>query len=260
MPRIRRALTVGACLAGVLAAQEAEVRDLAQVRTALHKLAKAHGKARFLAAEYRQERTSALLRKPLVSTGTLVLRLDPPCLVFTASGANGTKIRLTRDTYEVYRPSRARLERTVLPDPTQAAALFGAFRPVPEVLEARFRITRAVRRTRRVARAEQRLLEVTLVPKDAAEAKLIRQLSITLDETGNRLHAIAYRDPQGDAVRLFLDKLQVRDKVDAAAFDWTVPKGTEVLVHRPPKPQVPKSGASPPKRSASGATGAARKG
>jgi hypothetical protein len=233
-------------------------------RQALERVAARHRQAEVLTAAYRQERSSALLVRPLVSTGRLALRRDPPCLMFHTAGEGGTVIRLTRTMYEVHRPAQKTLERTPMAAPTLPDALFQAFRPDPEVLGKRFRITALEEGEGEGAgvggkpRADGKggedgkpgevgkegedgadgkpgagEMAVHLVPLEAATARFVRELVVTLAKESGQLRAIAYLDGQGDRVRLVLSDLQRDPEGAVPRFVLDVPAGTKVLVHEP---------------------------
>lgn len=195
-------------------------------RRALTKLSARHGGAKIITASYRQERTTALLKRPLISTGTLALRKDPACMIFRAAGKHPTTIRLTYESYEVLRASRKTLERTPLADRSLPDALFQAMAPQLQRLEKSFVIVESWR----LGAA----LEIRLRPREKG-SEFVRDITLVIDEKRHELRRIAYRDPQGDQVSLILSELRLDPKLPKKTFELVVPDGTKVLVHKPLK-------------------------
>ena len=195
-------------------------------RRALVKLSARHRDAKIITASYRQERTTALLKRPLISTGTLALRKDPACMIFRTAGKHPTTIRLTYESYEVLRASRKTLERTPLLDRSLPDALFQAMAPQLQRLEKSFVIVESWR----LGEA----LGIRLRPRKKA-SEFVQDITLVIDEKRNELRRVAYRDPQGDQISLILSELHLDPKLPKTAFELVIPDGTRVLVHKPPK-------------------------
>lgn len=219
-----RSCSILILMASLLPAQE-QVAGLADARQALGALAKKQAEATHMSAKYRQERSTVLLRTPLVSFGTLTLRAKPACIIFRNISANGAIIRLTKKLYEVHRPAQKTLERTILPSSTLAEALFQSFQPNPRSLEKNFRITKV--------KSDDKVVRIELEPRDKYSRRLLTSFSITVATKTSSLQRIGYTDPQGDAVVLILENLNLKPKLKKAAFDLLIPANTKVLTHKP---------------------------
>jgi hypothetical protein len=115
----------GGALAASLVAQDPTV-DLPRARAAMKALAERHKDLDTLRAQYRQERSSVLTKEPLVSTGTLLFRREPGCLVFRVQKPEPAVILLDERRYQVWRPEQKQLERFVLAGPNERASRRGS--------------------------------------------------------------------------------------------------------------------------------------
>jgi len=220
------------CVLTHLAQAQVKPQDLAIAHKVMQSLSDRHSKASLLSASYRQERSTILLRKPLVSRGTLAVRQAPACLVFRSDGQGAAIIRLTKDLYEVHRPALRTLERTRLTTSALSRALFQSFRPDPAEMEKSFCIQRVTR--------DKSELRVEYAPRDKLALRYLRSFSITFDQKTSGLRRIGYTDPQGDSVMLFLSNLQLDPKLDKATFELVTQPGTRILTHKPRRQKTEK--------------------
>jgi hypothetical protein len=234
-------LVVGCGFAVALVAQQgAEAEAAARVRA--ENLLRAHGersrKVAVLVADYVQRRTTELVKEPLVSTGEFLFVRDPACVLFRATTPRLSVVRLTTTTYEVHRPQKKQLERFQLDGPDLAQGLFAAVGGDVERLFGAF----AVAGCSDDAVTER--VTIRLVPKNAAVAERLRELSITLVAKDATLAAVAYRDPSGDLVEIELANLRPDPKQPPSA-QLDLAKDTVVVEHAA-KAEPPKAGAKPP--------------
>lgn len=243
-------LRPGLCLAlaaANLAGQESA--DLPRARAALKALAERHKDLDALRASYRQERSSALAKEPLVSTGTLLFRREPGCLVFQVSKPEPCVILLDERRYQVYRPEQKQLERFVLAAANErdelARLLMDSFRPDVARLEQRLRIVATTAKASR-PEGQKDLLAIAMQPLDEKLQKAVARIELVIAEADGRLHAIGYDDPQGDHVAITIDAPELNVALDPALFAIDPPKGTTILEHdlnkRRPPGQPPRRG------------------
>ena len=192
-------------------------------KTALQKLSERFKDARTLSAKVVQTRKTAILDKPIVSSGALFYRREPARLVFKMTEPRTTEIHLDKAAYQVYRPDEKRLERYEFENDAATGRLLMVFQPKPDEIGKAFTVRKG-----ESAKGE---IEVLLEPSDEKVRARLRRLALTLDEADGSLKKIAYTDPDGDEVRFELSEVKINPELDAATFELKVPEGTRVLKH-----------------------------
>jgi outer membrane lipoprotein-sorting protein len=190
---------------------------------ALRKLGDRLKDAKTLSAHVVQSRKTALLEEPLVSSGTLFYRREPPELVFHLTVPKTSVIHLDRSAYQVYRPDEKRLERFEFEDPSVSGKLLMAFQPKPDEIGKAFSTRKGPSRAGEV--------EIVLEPTDEKVKKRIARLTLLLDEKDWILKRIATVDADGDEVTFDLSGVTVDPPLDPSLFELKVPEGTRVLKH-----------------------------
>jgi outer membrane lipoprotein-sorting protein len=211
------ALSIAVILAGLQEAPDPAAE------AALRRLSDRFRDARTLSARVVQTRKTALLDRPLSSSGTLFYRRDPARLVFRMTEPRATEIHLDRASYQVYRPDEKRLERTDFADDETAPRLFMAFQPRSEEIGKAFSVRRG-----EGARGE---IEVLLEPSDPKVKRHLSKLVLAMAEEDATLKRIATTDAEGDEVRIELSEVRVNPELPADTFDLSVPEGTRVFRH-----------------------------
>jgi outer membrane lipoprotein-sorting protein len=242
-----RRLAAATLAVGTLAAQDAagsraSADAVAEARSKLKEVMQAYAGAASLAADYVQERSTALVKRPLVSKGRMIFRRDPGCVVFFVDEPRRAVVRLDSRHYEVYRPEQKRLERFVLASDELPRMLFQALSPDPAWLAAEDAQQQAgtldqafeIAGCEAVA-GEPARTRITLVPRsDAARKGFATRLELTVDSEQKRLVGFAFRDPQGDDVRVELSGVQLAPELATDAFDLALPADVQTIVHHLP--------------------------
>lgn len=208
-----------------------------EAKAALDALARTHDAAKLLRADYVQERTTPLRKKPLVSQGTLWFRAEPACIVFAVAEPKQARIRLDVRAYEVFRPEQRQLERFLLASSDLPNALFGSLRSKWSDLQERLHFAGAT------LDASGKTLAIRFVPRDESVRPYLTGLELVVASDGSALREVSYVDGQGDRVRIVLSGLQLDPKPAEAPFDAKVPEGTAVLEHAATQPTGKKAGA-----------------
>jgi len=220
------------------AQQPSEQPDTARAE----RLLRAHGKnsrdVKVLVADYVQRRTTALSKKPLVSSGAFLFVREPGCVLFRAAKPRPSVVQLTTRHYQVYRPRRKRIERFVLDGPELAKGLFAAIGGDVDGLLRGFAIVGCVDVEGAPA------VRVRLQPREPEVRRRVAELQVTLHAESGALRSVAYRDQGGDLVEIELRKLRPNPK-HPPSKELDAPKGTKVVVHQP-KPRK-RSGQERPK-------------
>ncbi|MBL8756673.1 MAG: outer membrane lipoprotein carrier protein LolA [Planctomycetes bacterium] len=235
-----RAPIVAFAVAGLAAAQqdvEAAVRIRAETLLRAH--ARHAAAVKVLVADYVQRRTTELATEPLVSSGQFLFVREPAAVLFRAATPRVSVVKLSTQTYEVFRPSKRQLERFHLDGPELAQGLFAAVGGDVERLLAAFTVAGC-------SEAAGERVTVRLLPKDPAVAARLRELAITLVGKDAVLGGVAYRDPAGDLVEIELANLQP-DPKDPPAARLDVGKDTVVVEHAAKKAPLPPAPKAPAK-------------
>ena len=195
-------------------------------RLTLQQLAGKHGDLRTFRAEYEQSRLTPLMKKPLVSTGTLFFRKKPGCLVFRSNGRKATVISIDEKRYQVYRPTRNKLEQFSVEKKEWTRAIFDTFAHRLDELEKHFDILGQ-------EKAGTDSVRVNLKPKANGHEKTKKLLSLhlTVRVTDRVLTGVAYETSRRDRVTIRLDRVAIDAKIDAAKFEVEPKPGTQVIVH-----------------------------
>lgn len=192
-------------------------------RLALRKLAERFRDLKTLSCSVAQERRTALLEKPIASSGTMFYRREPGRLVFRMTEPRTTEIHMDRTAYQVWRPDEKRLERIEFEDDELTGRLLMVFQPKEEEVGKSFAV--------RAGASKDGDLEVRLEPSDDRVRKRLRLLVLTVRESDGALRRIRYEDAGGDEVRFDLTDVKVNPDLPAATFELAVPEGTKVFRH-----------------------------
>ncbi len=192
-------------------------------RAALRKLSEKFRDLRTLRCSVAQERKTALLEKPIVSSGVMFYRRDPGRLVFRMTDPRTTEIHMDRATYQVYRPDEKRLERIEFENDELTGRLLMVFQPKEDEVGKAFAV--------RAGAAKEGVLEVRLEPRDEKVGKRLRRLVLAVRESDGALLRILYEEAQGDQVRFDLKDVQINPELPAETFELKVPEGTKIFRH-----------------------------
>jgi len=184
----------------------------------LKKLAERMKDVGTLSCSVRQTRATALVSKPLFSSGTMLYRREPGRLVFRLTEPRASEIHMDRKTYQVYRPEEKRLERIEFEDDALTGQLLGLFDPKPDALGKAFKMSRGDDG------------QVLLEPLDEKLKKRVTSIGLTLK--GADLHRIRYVQADGDEVLFEMSDIRLNPDLPAGAFDLKVPDGTRILSHK----------------------------
>jgi len=205
----------------LLLASSAQEEDPA--KAALKRLGERLKDAKTLSAKVVQSRKTALLDRPIVSSGTLAYRREPGRLVFRITEPRVTEIHIDRASYQVYRPDEKRLERIEFSDDALLGRLLMIFEPKADEIGKAFMV--------RKGESAKGRIEVLLEAVDESVKKRMTRLSLSLDEADATLRKIVTVDAEGDEVSFELSDLKINPELDAGTFELKVPEGTRVLKH-----------------------------
>ena len=184
---------------------------------ALKALAERMKDAKTMTCKVRQVRKTALVERPLVSSGTMAYRREPGRLVFRLTEPRTSEIHMDRATYQVYRPDEKRLERIEFEDDALTGQLLRLFDPQPDALGKSFKISRAGD-------------DVLLEPLDEKVKQRLASLALTVKD--GELRRLRYTQADGDEVTLEMSDVRLNPDLPASSFELRVPEGTRILTHK----------------------------
>jgi outer membrane lipoprotein-sorting protein len=183
------------------------------------------GTAADLVGRFRQEKHTALLKKPLVSSGRIrmkgpVVRWDTESPQPGVLYSDGREIRM-------YYPKQATLE--VYPIDRRLSDLAASPLPRLDILRQHFRIEPAARdNTGETPRDTASGTEIRLSPSDAALAEHVDEVRVTLDVAAARVTRVEMLDADGDRTVIHFTDLKTDAGIKDGDLDLVVPAGTKV--------------------------------
>jgi outer membrane lipoprotein carrier protein len=177
------------------------------------------GQARDLSGRFTQEKHTALLKKPLVSSGRIrmkgaVVRWDTESPEPTVLYSDGREIRM-------YYPRQATVE--VYPIDRRLGDLAASPLPRLDILRRHFRIERAPDAPR-----DGKTVELKLTPTDESLAQHVDEVRVTLDVPSACVTRVEMLDADGDRTVIRFTDVRTNTGVKDGELELTVPAGTKV--------------------------------
>jgi outer membrane lipoprotein carrier protein len=177
------------------------------------------GRAKDLSGRFTQEKHTALLKKPLVSSGRIrmkgaVVRWDTESPEPTVLYSDGREIRM-------YYPKQATVE--VYPIDRRLGDLAASPLPRLDILRRHFRIERAADAPR-----DDRTVELKLTPTDESLAQHVDEVRVTLDVPAAAVTRVEMLDADGDRTVIRFTDLRTNTGIRDGELDLSVPAGTKV--------------------------------
>jgi len=170
-----------------------------------------------LEVRFRQEKKLRILRRPLISRGTILLSVPDRRLLSTVAGDDGkpeTVIAAKADRVEIYYSALRRLEVYDLGAGAAPPVAFPGLGGDVAALKRDYEV-----RLERGPGGDR----LTLVPRDAASP--IRELRLLLADYKPK--ELVQVDRSGDSVRLEIEEFRMNPPLSAADLKLEVPPGTE---------------------------------
>jgi outer membrane lipoprotein-sorting protein len=177
-------------------------------------------------AEFRQEKFTALLRKPLISTGKV--RVAGPIVRWDTAKPEPAVLRSDGREVRMYYPSQKLLE--IYPIDQRLGDL--ATSPLPSLATVRehFTIEQSDGKGFEPPKG-RRVLSLRLVPIDAALREHVDEVTVLLDVEAGHILAFEVVDADGDRTHVTFSGIRLDTGIRPADLDLTVPQGT--VVSRP---------------------------
>jgi outer membrane lipoprotein-sorting protein len=177
-----------------------------------------------LRADFRQEKQTALLKKPLVSSGSLAVKGSRT--LWKTVEPEPTEMLIDGDQIEIFYPKEKVLE--IYPIQGQLGALAASPLPRLEVLEKFFAFERIAVAELKPGGSEKELLAVKLTPMEESLAKHVRQVEVLLDRHSGFVFEARTLDTGGDRTTLRFSHFQTNTGLSDSALELHVPKGTTI--------------------------------
>ncbi len=189
-----------------------------------------------LTASFEQAKKSVLLKKPLVSKGTV--RVKGSRVLWNTSSPHPTAMLLESTRLSIFYPEQRVLEVYDLDDALRRVATT----PLPrlEAVNEQFEISRSPRQPADPAR----LLSIDLSPRGEELRARIRSVRVTIDRSTGLAAEIDMTDIDGEETVITFSDARVNQGVSDRDLDLGVPEGTRISkplegLRVPPPPDKP---------------------
>lgn len=193
------------------------------------------GQIKSLSAHFDQQRFTALLRKPLESTGQI--RIKGPIIRWDTVQPEPSVLLIDQGEARIYYPNQKTLE--VYPLDKRLADLAASPLPRLNVLKERFSVEQIPVEDLDKSAAGKNFIALRLTPKEASLAEHVKQVRVLLDVS--KAYIIRAEVTDGDGDRTVLSFRDVQLNADVGDLALIVPPGTAVthplegLDGQPPK-------------------------
>lgn len=199
------------CLAAAPATAPADPQLMAE----LQQIDAAAGSAAAVTADFRQEKFTPLMKRPLVSTGRVAAR--GPVSLWTTAAPRPSTMRVTADQIRIYYPDQSVVE--LYPVQGNLAALAASPLPRLSVLEQFFSFAR-------LPAPDADTLALRLLPTTDDLRQHVREVLVTLDRRTGAIRRTETTDADGDRTVLTFDHADLHAGVADADLALTLPANT----------------------------------
>jgi outer membrane lipoprotein-sorting protein len=180
------------------------------------------GKIKSLSANFEQQKFTALLRKPLESSGTV--RINGSVMRWDTKQPEPSVLWINGKEAKVYYPNQKSLE--IYPMDRRMADLAASPLPRLDVLKARFAFRQIDNRELDKSAPADRFIALELTPTDPALVEHVKRVRVLLDVAGAYIMKAEMTDSDGDRTVLSFRDVQLNAAVGDLAL--AVPPGTAV--------------------------------
>jgi outer membrane lipoprotein-sorting protein len=189
-----------------------------------------------LSADFEQKKFTPLLRKPLVSTGTI--RVKGSAMVWDTTAPEPTQMRIDQREIRLYYPRQATLE--IYPIDQQLGSLAASPLPKLDVLKRYFAFEEVPISELGADVRGENLLALRMTPVDAALSEHLDHVAVLLDAAQGLILRAEMVDADGDRTQILFSHLRPNAGLGEGDVSLNVPASTKVS--RP----LEGLGASPP--------------
>jgi outer membrane lipoprotein carrier protein len=217
---IRKSAVAALCALAVMLPAAARSADPHSLDEVIKRVQQAQKKTNSMEAEFRQEKTLALLAKPEVSTGHFVYQ-KPNNVLWTYDAPKRVTMLIADGTLTTYYPDLRKAEKIeVKRFQDRIFKYMGASGAIDE-LGAYFNFTFS-------NRADQPTYMLDLAPKSKQIAKKVRHLRIWIDKKSYLTTKFEYTEADGDITRYEFMNIKVNQPVAQSRFTLNLPAGVRV--------------------------------
>ncbi|HEY6138336.1 MAG TPA: outer membrane lipoprotein carrier protein LolA [Thermoanaerobaculia bacterium] len=217
---IRKSAAAALCTLIVILPAAARSADPNSLDEVIKRVQEQQKKTNTLEAEFRQEKTLALLAKPEVSTGHFIYQ-KPNSVLWTYDAPKRVTMLIADGTLTTYYPDLRKAEKIeVKRFQDRIFKYMGASGAIDE-LGAFFNFTF-------VNRADQPTYLLDLAPKSKQIAKKVQHLKIWIDKKSYLTTKFEYTESDGDITRYEFTNIKVNQPVSSSRFTLNLPAGVRV--------------------------------
>jgi outer membrane lipoprotein-sorting protein len=175
-----------------------------------------------LTADFEQKKSTPMLKKPLVSSGTVASAGGVS--VWTTVKPQPTSMRVTDQEIRIFYPAQQTIE--IYPLAGQLGALAASPLPRLSTLKKFFNFDRMHAADIDKAATDDACLAVKLTPIDPELAKHVKEVHVLLDRTTGAIRQVENLDPDGDVTTMTFTHVKLDADLPADALKLNVPAGT----------------------------------
>ncbi len=217
---IRKSAAAALCTLIIVLPAAARSADPNSLDEVIKRVQEAQRKTNTMEAEFRQEKTLALLAKPEVSTGHFVYQ-KPNNVLWTYDAPKRVTMLIADGTLTTYYPDLRKAEKIeVKRFQDRIFKYMGASGAIDE-LGAYFNFTF-------VNRADQPTFLLDLAPKSKQIAKKVQHLKIWIDKKSYLTTKFEYTESDGDVTRYEFTNIKVNQPVASSRFTLNLPANVRV--------------------------------
>ena len=217
---IRKSALTALCALAVILPAAARTADPSSLDEVIKRVQEQQKKTNSMEAEFRQEKTLALLAKPEVSTGHFVYQ-KPNNVLWTYDAPKKVTMLIADGTLTTYYPDLRKAEKIeVKRFQDRIFKYMGASGAIDE-LGAYFNFTFS-------NRADMPTYVLDLSPKAKQIAKKVQHLRIWIDKKSYLTTKFEYTEADGDITRYEFTNIKVNQPISQSRFTLALPAGVRV--------------------------------
>jgi outer membrane lipoprotein-sorting protein len=217
---IRKSTAAALCALAVILPAAARTADPNSLDEVIKRVQEQQKKTNSMEAEFRQEKTLALLAKPEVSTGHFVYQ-KPNSVLWTYDAPKKVTMLIADGTMTTYYPDLRKAEKIeVKRFQDRIFKYMGASGAIDE-LGAYFNFTFS-------NRADQPTYLLDLSPKSKQIAKRVQHLRIWIDKKSYLTTKFEYTESDGDVTRYEFTNIKVNQPIASSRFTLNLPANVRV--------------------------------
>ena len=176
-----------------------------------------------LTADFEQSKFTPLLKKPLISSGTVVSAGGTS--LWTTLKPQATSMRVTDHEIRIFYPAQQTVE--IYPLTGQLGALAASPLPDLSTLKRFFSLDRMSAADVDKAASDDTCLAVKLTPIDPELGTHVKEVHVLLDRTTGAIRQVDNLDPDGDVTKMAFNNVKLDAALPADALKLVVPDGTK---------------------------------